>query len=177
MINKIKDIIVPSFLKRKPVTPGDYAGMGTLLITQPFPEYLSGGAHTGIDFAAKTFNKLYSVTPARIAGIRKGTDKLTSYILLVTDDEYLIYYKHSKLLKGFDVGDRVKRGQAIGRVQKDNAHWGGYHCHMMTQLDGKNLDPVEFLLDREPFIKYKFTNKKVLEYYKNKPYYSKMIIV
>lgn len=98
--------------------------------------------HLGLDLGAPTGTPVGAVRPGSV--VRVGWVGAYGYaVYLRHDDGYETRYAH---LSRIDVreGDRVDRGQTIGRVGSTGASTGP-HLHLEVRLDGRALDPLLFL--------------------------------
>lgn len=98
--------------------------------------------HLGLDLGAPTGTPVRAVRPGVV--VRTGWIGAYGYaVYLRHEDGYETRYAH---LSRIDVqeGERVDRGQRIGRVGSTGASTGP-HLHLEVRLDGRALDPLLFL--------------------------------
>jgi len=98
--------------------------------------------HTGVDLRAKYGDPVYASRAGKIifAGVAGGYGNL---IQIAHGQGYVTYYGHlSKIYAR--LGAKVKRGTLIGRVGA-TGHVTGPHLHFEIRLNGKPLDPLQFI--------------------------------
>ena len=148
---------------------------------EPWPKYLNGKDHSGIDIYAQKYKKHKPVAtePGKVIKIFKGSSKRVSFLELEGEATgTIVIYKHLQTI--LKVGDKIDAGQLLGTLDdsgKDAGYWGGYHVHFQVRMlnEGKENDPVKYLLDLMPKIKW-FMRDKVLKVYKDREYFSMMNI-
>jgi LysM repeat protein len=98
--------------------------------------------HTGVDLRAKYGDPVYASAPGKVifTGVAGGYGNL---IQIAHGHGYVTYYGHlSKIYAR--MGSKVKRGTLIGRVGA-TGHVTGPHLHFEIRLNGKPLDPLQFI--------------------------------
>jgi murein DD-endopeptidase MepM/ murein hydrolase activator NlpD len=110
------------------------------------PYYRVWQLHAGTDFAAPGGAPIYAAADGRVvlAGWRGGYGNYTclghgSY----RGQGLTTCYAHQSRI-GVSVGERVRRGQVIGRVGTTGASTG-YHLHFEVRLDGVPHNPLPWL--------------------------------
>jgi murein DD-endopeptidase MepM/ murein hydrolase activator NlpD len=104
-----------------------------------------GGAHPGIDFAAKIGTKVKATADGKV--ILAGWDD--TYGNLVGIDHgngYVTYYGHN-LKNLVNVGDSVHRGEVIA-LSGNSGRSSAPHLHYEIRKDGVPIDPKDFLNQR-----------------------------
>jgi murein DD-endopeptidase MepM/ murein hydrolase activator NlpD len=98
--------------------------------------------HLGLDLGAPTGTPVRAVRPGVVA--RTGWIGAYGYaVYLRHADGYETRYAHLSRIE-VQEGERVDRGQTIGRVGSTGASTGP-HLHLEVRLDGRALDPLLFL--------------------------------
>jgi hypothetical protein len=98
--------------------------------------------HTGVDLRAKYGDPVYASAPGKVifTGVAGGYGNL---IQIAHGHGYVTYYGHLSKIYAH-AGARVKRGTLIGRVGA-TGHVTGPHLHFEIRLNGKPLDPLQFI--------------------------------
>ena len=98
-----------------------------------------GSVHKGVDIAAPRGTEVRAVQAGRVIfrGRRKGFGRL---LIIDHGGGVESYYAH---LSGYNVrkGNKVKRGQKIGRVG-NSGRSKGYHLHFELRMDGRPVNPA-----------------------------------
>jgi murein DD-endopeptidase MepM/ murein hydrolase activator NlpD len=98
--------------------------------------------HLGLDLGAPTGTPVRAVRPGEV--VRTGWIGAYGYaVYLRHADGYETRYAHLSRID-VQVGERVDRGQTVGRVGSTGASTGP-HLHLEVRLDGRALDPLLFL--------------------------------
>ncbi len=103
-------------------------------------------AHTGIDYSAPIGTEVVSVCDGTVGRIYK--DKLWGYTIeIVHSDRVKSVYKNLDKKYYVKTGDRVKGGQAIGKVGKsaDIESLESPHLHFEIWQDGVVINPVTYV--------------------------------
>ncbi|GEM_PF-1170423 len=98
--------------------------------------------HTGVDLRAKYGDPVYASAPGKVifTGVAGGYGNL---IRIAHAHGYASYYGHlSKIY--VKAGQKVRRGTLIGRVGA-TGRVTGPHLHFEIRLNGKPLDPLQFI--------------------------------
>jgi len=98
--------------------------------------------HTGVDLRAKYGDPVYASAPGKVifTGVAGGYGNL---IKIAHAHGYTSYYGHlSKIYAR--MGAKVRRGTLIGRVGA-TGRVTGPHLHFEIRLNGKPLDPLQFI--------------------------------
>lgn len=115
----------------------------------------------GIDIGAPEGTKLIAICDAEITKI--GWGGANGYTITMVSGEYTFSYCHSDPNFMVKEGDKVKKGQVIGKVGPKNVYGipgnpykdsegnptngatTGCHCHFMVRKDGETIDPLTIL--------------------------------
>jgi murein DD-endopeptidase MepM/ murein hydrolase activator NlpD len=120
----------------------------TTLALEPFDPLCPGQhVHTGVDLSAPAGTPVMSATAgtARVGFDPRGPGL---YVVIVFDEHVRILYCHLSAA-GVATGEMVTAGEAIGRVGATGLATGP-HLHLEVQLDGRSVDPVEWLAAAAP---------------------------
>jgi murein DD-endopeptidase MepM/ murein hydrolase activator NlpD len=120
----------------------------TALALEPFdPSCPTRHVHTGIDLAAASGTPVHAATGGRA---RVGFDSRGAglYVAVAVDAHVRILYCH---LSSVDIatGQAVTAGQVIGAVGASGLATGP-HLHLEIQVDGRSVDPAEWLASSPP---------------------------
>ena len=152
---------------------------GSVYILQPWPNYLSGKPHTGVDLYGQTRHKPVATEPGKVIAIKPGSGSQVSRIEI--DGEATgtrIIYKH--VTARVKVGDIVNTGAVLGDYDasgRDSGWWNGYHLHFEVQTPGggKENDPIAYLIGLMPDITWHM-REAVLKIYQDRAYFPIMNI-
>ena len=105
-------------------------------------EYIFGGQHTGIDFAAKESTEVKVTADGKVRFV--GWDDVYGNLVVVDHQNgYVTYYGHnSKTL--VDSADFVKRGEVIA-LSGNSGRSSAPHLHYEIRKDDIPIDPKDFL--------------------------------
>ena len=105
-------------------------------------EYVFGGQHTGIDFAAKEGTEVKVTADGKVSFV--GWDDVYGNLVAVDHQNgYVTYYGHnSKIL--VDSVDFVKRGEVIA-LSGNSGRSSAPHLHYEIREDDIPIDPKDFL--------------------------------
>ena len=105
-----------------------------------------GTLHQGIDIAAPAGTPIVAADGGEVifTGWFYGYGNL---IRILHDNDHLTYYAHLSSID-VSVGDRVYRGQFIGRMGM-TGFASGNHLHFEIRIDGVPVDPMPFLPPKE----------------------------
>jgi murein DD-endopeptidase MepM/ murein hydrolase activator NlpD len=108
-------------------------------------EYVFGGQHTGIDFAAKEGTAVKVTADGTVSFV--GWDDVYGNLVLVDHQNgYVTYYGHnSKIL--VDSANFVKRGEVIA-LSGNSGRSSAPHLHYEIRKDDIPIDPKDFLNPR-----------------------------
>jgi len=97
--------------------------------------------HNGMDFSAKKGTDVFATGDAVVKKASRGTGS-GNLIILDHGFGYETYYAH---LSKFEVrkGDKVKRGEVIGKVGNTGLSTGA-HLHYEVHKNGKVINPINF---------------------------------
>ena len=101
------------------------------------------GFHAGIDISAPRGQSVVAAADGRVLYARPSRGKMGKAIVIQHDDGMLTIYAH---LASIDVREEtaVHQGDPIGTVGSTGRS-SGPHLHFAVRLDGKTLDPQQFL--------------------------------
>ena len=102
--------------------------------------------HKGVDFAAEEGTQVMSMADGKVESITE--DVLTGTQIVVDHGDGLkTVYCFVTAADGLKAGDEVSKGEVIGTVAKANGseYKDGPHLHLEVTMDGKNVDPAEYL--------------------------------
>ncbi len=108
-----------------------------------------GGYHQGIDLAAQWGDKVYAAADGVVLEAKGGWNRgYGTHIIVDHGNGLHTLYAHLSQL-GVEAGQRVRRGQLIGRVGSSGAA-DGPHLHFEVRMDGKLDDPLAYLPRKRP---------------------------
>lgn len=98
--------------------------------------------HTGVDFGAPRGTKVYATANGKVTRADSDNRGYGKLIVVNHGNGYETYYAH---LNAYDVkvGDKVKRGQVIGRVGS-TGYSTSPHLHYEVRLNGQHTNPINF---------------------------------
>ncbi|MGL4757703.1 MAG: M23 family metallopeptidase [Patescibacteria group bacterium] len=128
-----------------------------IIWTQPFPQYLSGGGHNGIDIGPVPEDP----STTRVVAVENGTiqddgifystsctstcaRKNQRYLTLKADSGKIYKYVHldtTKEKKFKTTGDKVKTGDVLGQID----HFMFVHLHYSVMVNGNYVQPVDHI--------------------------------
>lgn len=114
-------------------------------ITSPFGYrniFGSTSFHSGLDIAAPYGTQISAADGGTVtfAGWRGSYGQT---VIITHDNGMVTYYAHCSSLL-VNAGDKVYQGQAIARVGMTGTATG-YHCHFEVRVNGKSVDPANYL--------------------------------
>ena len=111
------------------------------------PIYKVRKLHTGVDFSAPTGTPVFSSGDGVVIKVERNRSRRGYGNQIEVDHgfNYITKYAH---LSAFDVkvGDKVKRGQVIGKVGSTGASTAP-HLHYEVIYKGKKIDPVDYFFN------------------------------
>ncbi len=122
--------------------PGHYA------VSQPFGHYRNGKAHTGIDFPYPTGSKVVAAQKGIVIKVKRLNYSYGYYVMIYhgTDAKgrkiVTLYAHNSSIL--VSTGETVKKGQQIAKGGS-TGNSTGPHCHFELIMDGKKVNPKNYL--------------------------------
>lgn len=163
------------------IHPPTSALENAIYILQPWPNYLNGKPHTGIDIYSQKYKRHVPLATedGKIKEIFPGTGNKVGRVVVEGEATGTdIFYKH--VATTLKKGASVKAGDILGNFDesgKDSGWWQGYHLHFEVHPlnDGKENDPVLYLLGLMPDIIF-YMRDNVFAIYKEKEYFSQMNI-
>ena len=103
--------------------------------------------HNGVDIAGPWKDPILAPADGRV--IRVGKDRLLgNYVKIEHSSRIKTLYGHMAST-AVESGARVKRGAVIGYMG-NSGRSTGTHLHYSVSVDGKYVDPLDYILDR-PF--------------------------
>ena len=98
--------------------------------------------HSGLDIAAPYGTQISAADGGTVtfAGWRGSYGQT---VIITHDNGMVTYYAHCSSLL-VNAGDKVYQGQAIARVGMTGTATG-YHCHFEVRVNGKSVDPANYL--------------------------------
>jgi len=105
-------------------------------------EYIFGGQHTGVDFAAKEGTEVKVTADGMVSFV--GWDDVYGNLVVVDHQNgYVTYYGHNfKIL--INSGDFIKRGEVIA-LSGNSGRSSAPHLHYEIRKDDIPIDPKDFL--------------------------------
>jgi len=163
------------------IYPPTSAFPDAVYILQPWPKYLNGKPHTGVDLYSQRYRKHVPLATedGKVKEVSPGTPNKVGRIVIEGEATGAdIYYKHVKT--PLKVGAVIKAGDVLGEYDdsgKDAGWWAGYHLHFEVHPlnEGKENDPILYLIHLMPKIAF-YMKDKVYDIYKAKEYFSEMNI-
>ncbi len=148
------------------VEDADWPVYGSRKITSEFgyrkaPTEGASTFHNGIDIAASEGTKLVAVIDGTVT--KTGWNGAGGFTIILTSGEYVFSYCHSDPNFMVNVGDKVKKGQVIGKVgpkniygvqgnpyvdekgESTNGATTGTHCHFSIKKNGEYMNPLDIL--------------------------------
>lgn len=151
---------------------------GKIYLLQPWPKYLKGTAHSGIDIYAQAYKDHFpqATEPGKIIEIFPGTAKRVGRVVVEGEATgNTLYYKHVKT--ALKKGDAVKAGDRLGNYDNSGhaaGWWDGSHNHFeIHDTEDKNTDPVLYLIELMPDIVFMMSDR-VKKIYSERDYYNMM---
>lgn len=123
------------------------AGPITSLFGELAPE-LRRGPHTGIDIAAPAGSPVVATAPGVVALVGYDEDGYGLYVVIDHGSSVSTLYGHLQRA-AVRPGQRVERGQTIGRVGSSGLSTGP-HLHYELRLAGRPVDPLPTLRQGGP---------------------------
>ncbi len=114
-----------------------------IIYQEPFPEYLNGGKHDGVDLVGTPFTPILSVAEGEVVSLVDGQpnqipgafnknaidNNVKIKHVLNGKDVHIVYAHLQPTVQQFvQVGDKVEAGQMIGELG-NSGMTTGYHLH------------------------------------------------
>lgn len=99
--------------------------------------------HTGVDLAASTGTTVVASADGVVDLVDNKHPKKGKYIIIRHGDTYETLYSHMSHIDVVE-GQKVVQGQKIGEVGSSGAATGP-HLHYEVFVDGKHVDPIDYL--------------------------------
>ena len=121
-------------------------------LTSPYGNRVLNGAsqfHGGVDLVGEGGTTVCSVCDGKVVSSTMITDKSNrtwewgNYICIEDSEGTRMYYCHLNS-RSVKVGDKVKKGQAIG-VQGNTGYSFGSHLHFEVRKNNKTINAADFL--------------------------------
>jgi len=106
------------------------------------PIYKTKRMHTGVDFTAEVGTEVYATGDGVIELVETEAWGYGKCIVINHGFGYKTRYAHLSAFK-IKQGQKIKRGELIGLIGNTGKSTGP-HLHYEVELNGKNLDPVNF---------------------------------
>lgn len=104
--------------------------------------------HYGMDFSANTGKPVVSTASGTVEKTETLSGGYGKYIQIKHDGQYQTLYAQLSEIN-VELGDKVEKGQAIGKVGS-TGHSTGPHLHYEVIKDGKRVDPRGFFEKKKP---------------------------
>lgn len=102
--------------------------------------------HYGVDISANSGEPIVAPAPGQVI-FTDWTVTGGNTLIIVHPGDFVTVYKHCERILT-QVGARVSRGEAIALVGSTGVTSTGPHLHFELWQDGKNLDPMNYLLTK-----------------------------
>ena len=113
-------------------------------VSSPFKEYRGYYSHKGVDIATNKGTAIYAVQDGTVLTAGWHDDYGYHVIINHGNGVKTLYAHASKLY--VSAGQEVKRGQKIAAVGATG--WAtGYHLHIELMINGKYVDPLEYITE------------------------------
>jgi RHS repeat-associated protein len=153
---------------------------GTARLNHPFQGYVQGDGtlgfignkknHGGIDIHAWENDTVYSMGGGTILDVLNFPDKdNVNKVIILTANGYTEEYTHVTFNSNLKKGDTIDAGQAIGTIDDSGKNhnpswWGGWHLHLTVRdPDGNLIDPLPYIIENYPGIKWDFMTSRPVE--------------
>ncbi len=142
---KRKDEMMASIPAIQPVSNKDLRRIGSYFGYRTDPFYKVTKFHEGIDFTASVGTEIYSTGDGTVSKIERTRGGYGNCIIINHGFGYQTLYAH---LSKIDVkrGDKVKRGQVIGRVGNTGKSTAP-HLHYEVRKNNKSVDPINYFFN------------------------------
>lgn len=157
---------ISNIFKKEIIADAEWPVIGSMTISSPFgyrkaPTAGASTFHSGIDIAAPEGSKLVAITDGKVTFA--GWNGAGGYTIIITAEEYTFTYCHCAEKFNVKVGDKVEKGQVIGKVGPKNVYGvennpyrdsngkptngvtTGCHCHFAVRKNGELIDPLTIL--------------------------------
>ncbi len=109
------------------------------------PIYKTPKMHTGLDFAAPIGTPIYATGNGVVVDASYDAGGYGNHVIIDHGYGYQTLYGHMFRMK-VKVGERVKRGEAIGWIGSTGKSTGP-HCHYEVIKNGDKIDPIHFFFN------------------------------
>ncbi len=119
-----------------------------------------GRTHKGVDFLAPVGTPVMAVMRGRVIETGDHPRGYGKYVEIVHRHDFVTISAHLSEISVAE-GERVRRGQIIGRVGKtgnESHKWIKPHVHFEIRKDGVPVDPMEYIQEQES--EFRIQNKK-----------------
>ena len=157
---------ISNLFSKEVIADAEWPVIGSTTISSPFgyrnaPTAGASTFHSGIDIAAPEGSKLVAITEGTVSFT--GWNGAGGYTIIIIAEEYTFTYCHCAEKFNVKVGDKVEKGQVIGKVGPKNVYGiennpytdsegrptngatTGCHCHFAVRKDGELIDPLTIL--------------------------------
>lgn len=146
-------------------------------ILEPYPNYLSGKPHTGIDIYCRERHHLVAIEPGVITDVFPGSPShVGGFAITGEETGHAIIYKHA--FTHLKKGEKVVPGEAVGFLDNSGYElklWAGYHLHFQIAYEKTPIDPVKYFTEYAPDMIY-YMRENVFDIYRKRDYFDSMII-
>ena len=148
---------------------------GIVRLIQPWPNYIDkrgriGRRHYGIDIMCGYYKDDYmqSIENSKVVEVFEGNSKKSGRVVLEGVSGFTVVYKHIGEF-GVMEGDIIGTGVKLGVPNYTNTK--SKHLHFEVWDDGTNYNPLLYLTNVCPCLRYEFTTTYPIERYyeKNDP--------
>jgi len=150
-----------------PTSPSNYK-LGIVRLTAGWPEYIDGKTrHMGIDIVCGvgSMDRSVCVEDSEVIRVEEGTKTKSGLIELLGTSGHTVIYKHMGNFK-IAVGDEIPEGAMLATPNLTNTD--SLHLHFEVWVNGKNVDPLEYLFGVQPDLKYEMSARFGVDmFYKN----------
>ena len=130
--------------------PGYNTGTGTLAwptyshsISAGYPNYDSGAYHGGVDFPVPSGTAVHAADDGVVITVKALNYSYGHYIIISHGNGMQTLYAHNSSLL-VSVGQNVKKGDVIA-YSGSTGNSTGPHCHFEVRINGKQVNPMNYL--------------------------------
>lgn len=142
---KRKDEMLASIPAIQPVSNMDLRRIGSYYGYRTDPFYKVTKFHEGIDFTASVGTEIYSTGDGTVSKIERTRGGYGNCIIINHGFGYQTLYAHLSKIE-VKRGDKVKRGQVIGRVGNTGKSTAP-HLHYEVHKNNKSVDPINYFFN------------------------------
>ena len=115
--------------------------------TSDYGEQRKTGPHKGIDYAAKSGTDIVTPVDGKVTTVATDPDGYGNYVVVTDDNGHKHYFAHMKSKSTLKVGDRVKRGDFVGKIGSTGRSTGP-HLHYEIRNDSGRIDPNQYFAEQ-----------------------------